>query len=67
MTHRVYNADRPVAFTCVDHPAYEGSRQTQAYLDGCLGCRAVYAVRKARSHVPAGLQVPILRVALDTY
>ena len=36
-----------IKLTCIDHPKYEGTRQSQAYLDYCPGCRAIYHVAKA--------------------
>lgn len=71
MSHWDFTADAPggtvasVTFTCIDHPAYEGSRQTKAHLDGCLGCRAVYAVRKARDRNAQGRMVPVLRIETE--
>lgn len=68
MTFRVYNAGEDPAdvlrIECINHPAFEGSRQSKAYLDGCLGCRAVYAMRKAREDVAPGRTVPPLRIEL---
>ena len=66
MSLHIYNAtvdSRDVLeITCIKHPRYEGTRQTQAYLDGCLGCRAVYAVHKTRAKDLPGQTVPVLRI-----
>lgn len=51
MSLNIYEADgTPInllKLTCIDHPQYEGTRQSKAYLEGCPGCRAVYHVCKA--------------------
>lgn len=68
MTHSIYNAgDDPadvLKLTCIDHPEFEGSRQSKAYLAGCIGCRAVYAVRKAQEKNAPGRPVPVLRLEI---
>jgi hypothetical protein len=65
VSHYVFEPDGRtgrVKFTCIDHPNYEGGKQSRAYLYGCLGCRAVYAVHKATAKDLPGRDIPILRV-----